>query len=59
MQLRHILIYGVMQLLQPQSLDYLPATYTVTITDNTGCTSTESGTITEPTALIATTVIDF
>ena len=34
-------------------------TYTVTITDNKGCTSTSSATITEPAALVAATVVDF
>jgi len=33
-------------------------TYNVTITDNNGCTATNSATITEPTALTASTVID-
>ena len=33
-------------------------TYTVTITDNNGCTSTSSATITEPAALVAATVVD-
>ena len=33
-------------------------TYTVTITDNNGCTSTSSAMVTEPTALIATSVVD-
>ncbi|SFT87529.1 Por secretion system C-terminal sorting domain-containing protein [Lishizhenia tianjinensis] len=33
-------------------------TYTVTITDANGCTSTASVTITEPTAIVATTVVD-
>jgi len=33
-------------------------TYSVTVTDNNGCTATNSVTITEPAALIATTVVD-
>ena len=33
-------------------------TYTVTVTDNEGCTSTNSETITEPTSLLATAVVD-
>ncbi|MAC93889.1 MAG: hypothetical protein CMC96_00160 [Flavobacteriales bacterium] len=33
-------------------------TYNVTITDNNGCTASNSATITEPTALTASTVID-
>ena len=33
-------------------------TYTVTITDANGCTSTSSATITEPTLLVATSVVD-
>jgi hypothetical protein len=33
-------------------------TYTVTITDNNGCTSTSSSTITEPASLVAASVVD-
>jgi len=33
-------------------------TYTVTITDNNGCTGTSSATITEPASLMATSVVD-
>ena len=33
-------------------------TYTVTISDDNGCTSTSSLTITEPTALVASTIVD-
>ena len=33
-------------------------TYTVTVSDNNGCTSTSSATITEPSALIAASVVD-
>ena len=33
-------------------------TYTVTVTDANGCTSTSSSTITEPTLLVAATVVD-
>ncbi|MEQ8910594.1 MAG: lamin tail domain-containing protein, partial [Vicingaceae bacterium] len=33
-------------------------TYTVTITDNNGCSDTDNSTITEPTALVAATVVD-
>ena len=33
-------------------------TYTVTITDNNGCTDTQTATITEPTSIIAATVVD-
>jgi gliding motility-associated-like protein len=33
-------------------------TYSVTITDNNGCTATSSATITEPTAIIAASVVD-
>ena len=33
-------------------------TYTVTITDNNGCTATNSGTVTEPTLLVASVAVD-
>jgi hypothetical protein len=36
----------------------IAGTYTVTITDANGCTSTSSSTVTEPIPLVATTVID-
>ncbi|MGB1317024.1 MAG: LamG-like jellyroll fold domain-containing protein, partial [Flavobacteriales bacterium] len=36
----------------------LAGTYNVTITDANGCTSTSSATVTEPTMLVATSVID-
>ncbi|MEL6804769.1 MAG: SprB repeat-containing protein, partial [Bacteroidota bacterium] len=35
-----------------------PATYNLTVTDNNGCTATTQGTITEPTALISTALVD-
>ena len=36
----------------------IASTYSVTITDQNGCTSTSSATVTEPTALVAATVVD-
>ncbi len=38
--------------------DLVAGTYSVTITDNSGCTSTSSGTVTQPVLLIAATVVD-
>ncbi|MEO0582473.1 MAG: T9SS type A sorting domain-containing protein [Bacteroidota bacterium] len=35
-----------------------PATYTLNVTDNNGCTATAQGTITEPTVLISTALAD-
>ena len=32
--------------------------YTITITDNNGCTDTDNGTVSEPTLMVASTVVD-